>query len=71
MKTIEYIIQKDVVRTDRSNPFYAGDDNPNVLLMKLVTIVNTIHFTINTRIRNNVGLKLSCIRAESIVAHRL
>lgn len=31
---IESMIVKDVVRTDRKNPFYAGDDNPNVEIMK-------------------------------------
>jgi hypothetical protein len=32
--TIESMIQKDVVRTDRLNPYYAGDDNANMDVMK-------------------------------------
>ncbi|VDM36468.1 unnamed protein product [Toxocara canis] len=32
--SIENTISKDVVRTDRRNPFYAGDDNPNMEVMK-------------------------------------
>lgn len=32
--TIESMIQKDVVRTDRLNPYYAGDDNTNMDVMK-------------------------------------
>ncbi|CAF0844005.1 unnamed protein product [Didymodactylos carnosus] len=31
---VESIIEKDVVRTDRSNPYYKGDKNPNLQLMK-------------------------------------
>lgn len=34
--SIENTISKDVVRTDRGNPFYAGDDNPNMEVMKSV-----------------------------------
>lgn len=37
-KTVQCIIEKDVVRTDRGNPFYAGDDNPNVELMKTILL---------------------------------
>jgi len=33
-KLVEYLIHKDVIRTDRMHPFYAGDDNPNLDLMK-------------------------------------
>lgn len=33
--SIESMIVKDVVRTDRRNPFYAGEDNPNIEIMKL------------------------------------
>ncbi|CAF0769809.1 unnamed protein product [Didymodactylos carnosus] len=31
---VEKIIEKDVVRTDRSNPYYKGDKNPNLQVMK-------------------------------------
>uniref|UniRef100_A0A914EL90 Rab-GAP TBC domain-containing protein n=1 Tax=Acrobeloides nanus TaxID=290746 RepID=A0A914EL90_9BILA len=31
---IESMVVKDVVRTDRKNPFYAGDDNPNIEIMR-------------------------------------
>jgi hypothetical protein len=31
---IESMIQKDVVRTDRKNPYFAGDNNPNIDTMK-------------------------------------
>ena len=34
MQAIESSIVKDVVRTDRQNPFYASDDNPNLQTMK-------------------------------------
>ncbi|PIO73031.1 hypothetical protein TELCIR_05010 [Teladorsagia circumcincta] len=32
--TIENTILKDVVRTDRKNPYYSGEDNPNIETMK-------------------------------------
>jgi hypothetical protein len=31
---VEAIIEKDVVRTDRSHPYFKGDDNPNLRVMK-------------------------------------
>lgn len=37
-KTVQSVIEKDVIRTDRCNPFYAGDDNPNVELMKNILL---------------------------------
>lgn len=33
-QSVENTVTKDVVRTDRKNPFYEGDDNPNVDIMK-------------------------------------
>ncbi len=31
---VEAIVDKDVVRTDRSHPHFKGDDNPNLRTMK-------------------------------------
>ncbi len=33
-RDVEAIIEKDVVRTDRSHPYFKGDDNPNLRVMK-------------------------------------
>uniref|UniRef100_A0A914WIR9 Rab-GAP TBC domain-containing protein n=1 Tax=Plectus sambesii TaxID=2011161 RepID=A0A914WIR9_9BILA len=33
-QSVENTVTKDVVRTDRKNPFYEGDDNPNMDIMK-------------------------------------
>ena len=33
-KDIQFTVDKDVVRTDRSHPFFAGQDNPNVEKMR-------------------------------------
>lgn len=33
-KEIQFTVDKDVVRTDRSHPFFAGQDNPNIEKMR-------------------------------------
>ena len=33
-KAVQCTVDKDVVRTDRSHPYFAGDDNPNVGIMR-------------------------------------
>lgn len=38
LSKVENTIVKDVMRTDRKNPFYAGDCNPNIELMKSVLV---------------------------------
>ncbi|CAF1309233.1 unnamed protein product, partial [Adineta ricciae] len=35
---VEAIIEKDVVRTDRSHPYFKGDDNPNLRVMKEILL---------------------------------
>uniref|UniRef100_A0A1A9VVC2 Rab-GAP TBC domain-containing protein n=1 Tax=Glossina austeni TaxID=7395 RepID=A0A1A9VVC2_GLOAU len=37
-KTVQCIVEKDVVRTDRSNPFFCGEDNPNTEIMKNILL---------------------------------
>uniref|UniRef100_S4RJ18 TBC1 domain family, member 16 n=1 Tax=Petromyzon marinus TaxID=7757 RepID=S4RJ18_PETMA len=32
-REVQYTVDRDVVRTDRSHPFYQGEDNPNVEIM--------------------------------------
>lgn len=36
MRNVQCVVEKDVVRTDRTNPYYAGDGNPHVLTMTFV-----------------------------------
>ena len=43
-KNVQFIVDKDVVRTDRSHPYYAGQDNPNVQKMRYVSMtLNSLH----------------------------
>ncbi|KAG8191231.1 hypothetical protein JTE90_021965 [Oedothorax gibbosus] len=37
-RTIQCTVEKDVVRTDRSHPFFAGEDNPNIEIMKNILL---------------------------------
>lgn len=37
-RTVQCVIEKDVVRTDRGNPYFAGDDNPNIEIMKNILL---------------------------------
>ena len=37
-KKVQSVVEKDVVRTDRGNPFFAGDDNPNLNIMKNILL---------------------------------
>ncbi|XP_035210188.1 TBC1 domain family member 16-like isoform X2 [Stegodyphus dumicola] len=37
-RNIQCTVEKDVVRTDRSHPFFAGDDNPNIEVMKNILL---------------------------------
>lgn len=36
-------VDKDVVRTDRTLPFYAGDDNPNVEALRSILITYSFY----------------------------
>lgn len=42
-RNIQSIIEKDVVRTDRSNPFFSGDDNPNLEMMRNILLNYSIY----------------------------
>lgn len=33
-RNVQFTVDKDVVRTDRSNQFFRGEDNPNVEAMR-------------------------------------
>ncbi|XP_041978393.1 TBC1 domain family member 16 [Aricia agestis] len=37
-KNVQSVIEKDVVRTDRGNPFFAGDNNYNIEIMKNILL---------------------------------
>lgn len=33
-RKIQSIVEKDVVRTDRSHPYFRGEDNPNIEVLQ-------------------------------------
>ncbi|KAJ8873777.1 hypothetical protein PR048_024611 [Dryococelus australis] len=37
-RNVQCTVEKDVVRTDRANPYFAGDDNPNIEIMKNILL---------------------------------
>ncbi|KAI0241977.1 TBC1 domain family member 16 [Lamellibrachia satsuma] len=37
-RTVQCTIEKDVVRTDRSHPYFKGDDNPNIDVLKNILL---------------------------------
>lgn len=52
-KTVQCTVDKDVVRTDRSHPYFAGDDNPNVGIMRNI-LLN--YATYNHEVGYNQGM---------------
>lgn len=42
-KKIQSTVEKDAPRTDRTNPFFAGDSNENVLIMKRILLNYAFH----------------------------
>ncbi|XP_061402415.1 TBC1 domain family member 16 [Musca vetustissima] len=37
-KSVQCVVEKDIVRTDRLNPFFCGDNNPNTEIMKNILL---------------------------------
>ena len=42
-RNIQCTVEKDVVRTDRTNPCFAGHDNPNLTKMKNILLNFALH----------------------------
>lgn len=42
-KKVQCTVEKDAPRTDRTNPFFAGDQNENVLIMKRILLNYAFH----------------------------
>uniref|UniRef100_A0A6P7GUC7 TBC1 domain family member 16 n=1 Tax=Diabrotica virgifera virgifera TaxID=50390 RepID=A0A6P7GUC7_DIAVI len=42
-RKIQSVVEKDVVRTDRGNPFFAGENNPNLEIMKNILLNYAIY----------------------------
>ncbi|KAL7295532.1 hypothetical protein TKK_0011176 [Trichogramma kaykai] len=57
------IVEKDVVRTDRGNPYYAGENNPNIEVMKNILLNYAVY---NARLGYTQGMSdlLSPLLAE-------
>ncbi|XP_076247718.1 TBC1 domain family member 16 [Calliopsis andreniformis] len=52
-RNVVCIIEKDVVRTDRANPYYAGEDNPNIEVMKNILLNYAVY---NARLGYTQGM---------------
>lgn len=37
-RRVQSVVEKDVVRTDRANPYFAGDENPHLDVMKNILL---------------------------------
>ncbi|XP_074870473.1 TBC1 domain family member 16 isoform X2 [Carettochelys insculpta] len=42
-RNVQFTVDKDVVRTDRSNQFFRGEDNPNVETMRRILLNYAVH----------------------------
>ncbi|CAH2291638.1 TBC1 domain family member 16 isoform X1 [Pelobates cultripes] len=42
-RNVQFTVDKDVVRTDRSNQFFRGEDNPNVEAMRRILLNYAVH----------------------------
>ncbi|XP_058790396.1 TBC1 domain family member 16 isoform X2 [Phymastichus coffea] len=62
-RNVVCIVEKDVVRTDRGNPYYAGEDNPNIEIMKNILLNYAVY---NARLGYTQGMSdlLSPLLAE-------
>jgi len=38
-KAVQCTVEKDVVRTDRCRPYFSGDGNPNIDILKYVHVL--------------------------------
>lgn len=52
-RKVQSVVEKDVIRTDRGNPFFAGDDNSNLELMKNILLNYAVY---------NPGLGYACLQ---------
>lgn len=52
-RNVVCIVEKDVVRTDRGNPYYAGEDNPNIEIMKNILLNYAVY---NARLGYTQGM---------------
>ncbi|XP_033333591.2 TBC1 domain family member 16 [Megalopta genalis] len=53
LRNVVCIVEKDVVRTDRGNPYYAGEDNPNIEVMKNILLNYAVY---NSRLGYTQGM---------------
>ncbi|XP_076752049.1 TBC1 domain family member 16 [Xylocopa sonorina] len=52
-RNVVCIVEKDVVRTDRGNPYYAGENNPNIEIMKNILLNYAVY---NSRLGYTQGM---------------
>ena len=60
-KSVQCTVEKDVVRTDRSHPYFKGEGNPNIEILKYVCLESNLEMQ-----RNNVLHTIESIRTLTI-----
>jgi len=52
-KSVQCTVEKDVVRTDRCHPYFSGDGNPNIDILKYMLFFRSHNNNSNNNNSNN------------------
>lgn len=57
---VQCTVEKDVVRTDRSHPYFRGEDNPNIDILKWVILFDKI-------LRTTSSSLINCLMVSAVI----